>query len=272
MNFIERLESAVNKNNSLLCIGLDSDVAKIPKHLVDQPHPLFSFNRAIIDATHDLVCCYKPNIAYYEAQGTKGMRSLRYTIDYLHEKYPDIPIIIDAKRGDIGESDRQYAKAVFEYIGADAVTVNPYLGLDSLEPFLTYKDKGVIILCRTSNSGAVDFQDIRVKNMKLYEYVAKSAAKWNKQYGNCLLVVGATWPEQMKRIREIAKNMWFLVPGVGAQGGDIKNILATGLRNDKSGIIINSSRSIIYAGSGKTFPHDARTEAEKIRDTINSYR
>lgn len=272
MTFIQKIEKSSLSNNSLLCIGLDTDSTLIPKHLLSFPHPLFSFNRAIIEATHDLVCCYKPNIAFYEAQGTVGMRALRYTIDFIHEKHPDIPVILDAKRGDIGNSDRQYAKAIFDYIGADGVTVNPYQGFDSIEPFLSYKDKGVVILCRTSNKGASDFQDLKVKNMKLYEYIARSVVKWDKKYGNCLLVVGATWPVQMKDVRKIAKNMWFLVPGMGAQGGDLEQALKFGLRKDKSGLIINSSRSIIYAGKDKDYSQKARQAAIKLKDRINSFR
>lgn len=272
MHFQEKLNKLITKNNSILSIGLDSDQDKIPKHLLSLEDPLFVFNKAIIDATHDLVCAYKPNIAFYEAYGEKGHKNLKKTTEYLQAKYPEIPIILDAKRGDIGSTAKMYAKTVFDYWMADAVTVNPYLGLDSLEPFLKYEDKGIIILCRTSNPNASDFQDLMINNIPLYIYVAKKAVEWNKKYNNCILVVGSTWPEQLKKIRKIAPEMFFLVPGIGTQGGDLKKTLEYGLTKTRSGLIINSSSAIIYASSEKDFAQKARETAMTLKNQINKGR
>ncbi|MGB9883669.1 MAG: orotidine-5'-phosphate decarboxylase [Microgenomates group bacterium] len=245
--FFNKLQKIVEKNQSLICVGLDSDIEKIPAKFSDQ----YSFNKDIIDNTFDLVCSYKLNTAFYEAIGYKGILSLKKTCDYLKEKYPEIPIIIDAKRGDIGNTNNGYLKFVFDYLGADAVTVNPYLGSEALEPFLSKKDKGIIVLCKTSNQGAFEFQDLKVKDKKgdwyLYEYVAYQVAKkWNKNK-NCLLVVGATYPKELKKVREIVGDkMWILVPGVGAQGGDIKQVLQAGLNKKGQGLIINVSRNVIF--------------------------
>lgn len=277
MNFLKKLERQIKKNNSPLCIGLDPDLEKIPKHLLAENDPIFSFNKIIIDSTFDLVCSYKPNIAFYEAYGIDGLKSLKKTIDYLKSNFKNIPIILDAKRGDIGNTAKMYAKSLFDYWEADAVTVNPYLGLDAIEPFLKYKEKGIIILCRTSNPGAKDFQDTEVSiefhlYQPLYIKVAKKAVEWNKRYGNCLVVVGATWPEQLKKVREIATDMFFLVPGIGTQGADIKKILVNGLRKDKSGLIINASRAVIYASYDKDFASYARKKALEYKKLINRYR
>lgn len=291
MSFREKLKITVKKNNSLLCIGLDTDTNKIPKHLSDKGNTVFEFNKAMIDNTHDLVCCYKANIAYYSSQGTKGLESLIKTIRYSHDKYTNIPVILDAKRADIGSTSEQYAREVFDVIDADAVTINPYLGSDAVEPFLKHKDRGIIILCRTSNPGASDFQDLIVspqvpienhlggglartprENEPLYLKVAEKVVEWNKKYGNCLMVVGAGWPEEMKKIREIAREMFFLVPGIGTQGGDLENTLKSGLTQDKLGLIIHSARAIIYASSEKDFAEKARVKAIETKDNINRYR
>lgn len=272
MNFQQKLKNIIEKNNSLLCVGLDPDLEKFPSHFPKHTDSIFSFNHEIIEATHDLVCAYKPNIAFYEAYGIEGLIELKKTIDYLHDTYPEIPIILDAKRGDIGSTAAAYAKACFEYYDVDAVTVNPYLGLDSVEPFLEYKDKGVIVLCRTSNKGAVEIQDLQVDTQPLYDIVAKKVASdWNKN-DNCLLVVGATYPQELKTIREIVGDMFVLVPGIGAQGGDLENTLKNGLTQDKSGLIISSSRAILYASNSKDFAEQARAEAEKVKNDINTYR
>lgn len=273
MTFLAKLEKTVKRNNSLLCVGLDTDPKKIPKHLLDHPHPVFSFNKSIIDATHDIVACYKPNLAYYESHGTDGMRALRLTVDYIQETY-DIPVIADAKRADIASTSEQYAKALFKKYHFDAVTVNPYLGLDSIEPFLSYKNRGVVVLCRTSNQSASDFQDLQIagKNMKMYAYVAKTVVKWNTLYGNCLLVMGATHPRQIEEVRTIAKDLWFLVPGVGFQGGDMEKTLQYGLRGDRAGLLINVSRSLLYASAKKDFAETARNEAERLKNEINKHR
>lgn len=257
MNFNDKLEKIIKTNNSLLCVGLDTDISK---------NPVFEFNKQIIDETHDLVCSYKPNIAFYSAQGMDGINALVKTIEYIHSNYPDIPVILDAKRGDVGSTSKHYAKEAFDIYKADAVTVNPYLGFDSVKPFLEYHgDKGIIFLCRTSNPGASDFQDLKTDSSNVYLEVAKKINEWNRNYGNCLMVVGATWPEQLKKIREIAKNMFFLIPGIGTQGGDLQNTLKNGLRQDKSGLIISASRSIIFSNNPKK-------EAEKLKKEFNKYR
>ena len=204
--------------------------------------------------------------------GESGMRHLQKTIEYVHTTYPDIPVIVDAKRADIGSTSEQYAEWVFNYLKADAITVNPYLGVDAIEAFLKHQDKGIIILCRTSNPGAADFQDLLVDGKPLYIKVAEKIAKWDNKYKNCLIVVGATWPAQMKEIREIVPDMNFLVPGIGSQGGDIEGTMKAGLRSDKAGLIINAGRSIIYAGSDKDFSDKAREETLRLRNQINMFR
>jgi orotidine-5'-phosphate decarboxylase len=270
--FNQKIRTAMTKNNSLVCVGLDGDYNKLPEHLKSLPDPLFAFNKAIIDATADLVCSYKPNSAFYEAHGEDGMRQLKQTADYIHENYPDIPVILDAKRADIGNTNNGYVQFIFDYLGMDAVTLHPYLGSEALEPFLSRTDKGSIILCRTSNPGAAEFQDLISDGQPLYEHVARAVSStWNKN-DNCLLVVGATYPEEMKKIRSIAPNILFLVPGVGAQGGDVKAIMDNGIDSLNQGMIISSSRGIIYASSGTNFAEAARSETTKLKDEINSYR
>jgi orotidine-5'-phosphate decarboxylase len=272
MSFLLKLETAIQKNNSLLCLGLDTDIEKLPNHLRQEQYPVLAFNKQIIDATHDLVCSYKFQIAYYSALGISGVEQLIESIAYIRGKYPEIPIILDAKRGDIGNTSEQYAKEAFDIYKADAVTVNPYLGHDGLEPFLRREDKGVIILCRTSNPGANDFQDLKIEGEQLYMKVADKIVEWNNLYGNCLMVVGATYPEEMGRIRKLAPDMFFLVPGIGAQGGDLKQTMAMGLRKDGSGLLIHSARGIIYASNETDFVERAKEEAVRLRDEINSYR
>ncbi len=246
MSFVDKLDKTSQKNNSLLCVGLDVDLSNL-----DKSASLFDFNRKIIDATSDLVCAYKPNSAFYERYGANGLEALSQTIEYIHKK--EIPVILDAKRGDIGNSSAAYAKAAFEVFKADAITVNPYMGEDSLKPFLDYKDKGVFILCLTSNPGSKDFQT----QNDLYKEVAKKAVKWNKN-NNCCLVVGATKPEQLKEIRDIVGDMPILIPGIGAQGGDLEQVVKAGGKKT----IINSSRSIIYS-------KDPKAAAQELRDAIN---
>ena len=272
MTFAQKLDAIVEKNNSLLCPGLDTDINKIPQFLLSEKESLFFFNKRIIDATADLVCCYKANSAFYEAHGARGVEQLAKTCAYLKKFYPQIPIIIDAKRADIGNTNEGYVRYIFHYLKADAVTLHPYLGQEALAPFLNLKDKGLIILCRTSNPGAGEFQDFSVDGKKLYQYVAqKVVEQWNKN-NNCLLVVGATYPQEMKEIRSIAKDMTFLVPGIGAQGGDLENTLKNGLRKDKKGLLISSTRGILYASDGEDFAEKAREAARKLRDEINNYR
>lgn len=274
MNFLDKLNKAIEKNNSLVCVGLDSDFDKLPQSVKDEnhEHPQFEFNKDIINATADLVCAYKPNTAFYEARGEKGIKELKLTCDYINNMYPHIPIILDAKRADIGNTNVGYMKFCYDYLNIDAVTLQPYLGSEALRPFLDNKEKGVIILCRTSNPGAGEFQDLKIGEEALYQIVAKRVANdWNSN-NNCLLVVGATYPEELAEIRKRTGDMTFLVPGVGAQGGDVEATLKAGLNSEKRGLIINSSRGIIFASSEEDFDERAREETQKLRDQINQYR
>jgi orotidine-5'-phosphate decarboxylase len=268
--FIEQLERAWDVNGSLVCVGLDPEIERFPPQVVDQASPIFQFNKAIIDATADLVCAYKPQFAHYAAYEAEDQ--LERTIDYIQSTYPGIPVILDSKRGDVGNTAERYAIEAFERYHADAVTVNPYLGGDSIEPFLKYEDKGVIILCRTSNPGAGDLQDLEVGGRRLFHIVADLAARrWNSR-GNCALVVGATYPRELAEVREIVGNMPFLVPGVGAQGGDVAQAVQSGQTAAGAGLVISSSRSILYASSGEDFVSAAREATLKLRDQINASR
>ena len=262
MKFSDKLLNTSRKNKSWLCIGLDPDPELMPG--VD----VLQFNKAIIEATCDLVCAYKPNLAFYEALGTEGLTILEKTVKYMPS---DIPLIGDAKRGDIGNTAKAYAKALFSVLGFDAATVNPYLGFDSIEPFINHQDKGVFILCRTSNPGATDFQNLYTNGLPLYEAVARKAKEWNT-YGNIGLVVGATYPEELKKVRSICPEMPLLIPGIGAQGGDLASAVSYGVDARGEKAIINVSRQILYASKEKAFAQAARTMAEKIRNQINDYR
>lgn len=272
MTFKDKLNTTIQKNNSLLCVGLDTDFEKLPPSIRKQHEPIFAFNKAIIDATATFVCCYKIQIAYYASLGIPGIQALMRTIHHVHTNYPDLPVILDAKRGDIGETSEKYAQEAFDSFEADAVTVNPYLGKDALIPFLRRKEKGIIVLCRTSNKGASDFQDLISDEEPVYLKVARAVTQWNAEFGNCLLVVGATWPDDMKKIRAVSPEMFFLVPGIGAQGGNLEKTMRAGLREDKSGLIIHAARSILYASSGEDFAEKAREEAVKLTNLINCYR
>ena len=267
MRFTEKLLNASRKNNSLVCVGLDTDLQKIPRHLLKREDPTLAFNQKIIDSTSDLVCAYKPNMAFYEAQGSRGWESLKKTCESIPE---EIPVIIDAKRGDIGNTARMYAKAVFEELKGDAVTVNPYMGEDAVSPFLEHEVKCAFVLCLTSNKGARDFQ-LSKEGKPLYEIVAEKVLSWNEK-GNCGLVVGATHPEQLKRIREIATSLPFLIPGIGAQAGDVESTVKFGTDENGELAIINSSRGILYASHQEDFDQAARKEAQRLRDSINLYR
>lgn len=239
-----------------LCVGLDSDVAKLPKGQTQ-----LSFNQAIIETTKDLVAAFKPNSAFYESQGAAGYETLKKTIDFIHKKAPHAVVILDAKRGDIGNTNKGYAQSAFEDLKADAITLNPYLGGEALQPFLDYKEKGCFILCRTSNEGAKEFQDLQIDGEPLYLKIAKQVAKhWNKNK-NCGLVVGATYPEELKKVREVAPDIPFLVPGVGAQGGDLQTVL----KNAGNLCLIHVSRSILFASTGPDFAEVARNELLKLR-------
>jgi orotidine-5'-phosphate decarboxylase len=268
--FRSLLERAWDKNDSLVCVGLDPEIERFPAHIRAQPSPIFQFNRAIVDATADLVCAYKPQFAHYAAYEAEDQ--LERTIEYIHRVHPDVPVILDAKRGDIGHTAERYAIEAFERYGADAVTVNPYLGGDSLEPFLRHAERGVVILCRTSNPGASDLQDLPVEGRPLYQVVAELAARrWNSR-GNCLLVVGATYPRELAEVRALVGDMPLLVPGVGAQGGDVEQVVASGRTPSGTGLIVSSSRAILYASAGEHFAAAARTATAKLRDQINASR
>jgi len=267
MKFVQRLEQAWAATDSLVCVGLDPDPARLPKHLAATRHPLFEFGRAIVDATADLVCAFKPQIAFYAA--ARAEDQLEMTIDHIRRRYPGIPVILDAKRGDIGSTAEMYAKEAFERYQADAVTVNPYMGFDALAPFLDFEDKGVIVLCRTSNPGAREVQDVESKGRKLYQIIAEKAARdWNTN-GNVLLVVGATYPDELLHIRAIVGDMPILVPGVGAQGGDVAAVVRNGVTTAGTGLVISSSRAVLYASGGEDYAAAARFVAQQLRDDIN---
>ncbi len=258
--FIEMLESRQKRVRSLLCVGLDPQTGKIPAQIARKEYPIYEFNRNIIEETNPFTCSYKPQVAYYSGIGAE--KELKMTIDFLHERFPDIPVILDAKRGDIGPTAEMYAREAFDRYNADAVTVNPYMGFDSIKPFTDRKEKGVVVLCKTSNPHSGDFQDLTVDGTPLYLRVAEKArSEWNYN-GNVLLVAGATYPSQIRGIRAAVPEMTLLVPGVGAQGGSIREIISAGLRKDGLGIVINSSRAIIHASSGMDFAEKARAAAE----------
>ena len=265
-SFRDRLTRAFEANRSLLCVGLDPDPALMAIPDVD------AFNRAIVDATSDLVCAYKPNLGFYEALGADGLRALWDTIDHIRRAAPSAIILADAKRGDIASSSVKYARALFDVWGFDAATVNPYQGGDSLAPFLEYGDRGVFVLCRTSNRGAGELQDLPVDGVNgarpLYEVVAERASAWNGR-GNVGLVVGATYPEQLRRVRALCPDMPVLLPGVGAQEGELRASVNAGVDGNGRGLIVSSSRSVLYASSGNDFAEAARAAAERLRDEID---
>ena len=253
----------IQKKKSFLCIGLDVDLNKIPQNLLKEEDPIFAFNKAIIDATHHLCVAYKPNTAFYEAYGLKGWRSLEKTINYINDKYPEIFTIADAKRGDIGNTSSMYAKAFFEDLAFDSVTVAPYMGKDSVEPFLAFKNKHTILLALTSNQGAFDFQTKKVEGKELYKQVLETSKTW-KNSDNLMYVVGATKAEYFSDIRKIVPDSFLLVPGVGAQGGNLQEVCKYGM-NSQVGLLINSSRGIIYASNEEDFAKAAATKAKEIQ-------
>lgn len=289
-NFRQMLDTQWAKNN-FVCVGLDSEYSKIPdclaRHVFDDPmitsqdfirdsklavQCMLVFNRAIVEATKDLVCAYKPNAAFYEAHGAEGIAALERTIADIHAIAPDVPVILDAKRADIGNTNAGYVDAAFGFLRADAITVHPYLGAEALQPFLARAEKGVIVLCRTSNPGAGEFQDLSVNGEPLYRFVARRVAnEWNKS-GNCALVVGATYPDELREVRGFVGDMPILIPGIGAQGGDVEKTVSAGKDSRSWGMIINSSRGIIFASKGADFAEAARRETEKLRNLINKYR
>ncbi len=275
MVFMQSLRQAWARNNSLVCVGLDPEPSKFPVHLRDTPDAVFEFCRDIVDATADLVCAYKPQIAHFAA--LRAEDALERLIAHIHDRHPGVPVILDAKRGDIGSTAQHYVSEAFDRYRADAVTLNPYLGRDSVQPFLDRADKGVILLCHTSNPGAADLQDLLVSDQHgggrpLYQHVAQLIARdWNA-HGNCALVTGATWPEQLAEVRALVGDVPLLVPGIGAQGGDVEAVVRNGRTNDGSGLMISSSRAILYAGSGADFASAARHATRELRDSINRYR
>ena len=262
----EQLVAQIHLKKSFLCIGLDVDISKIPKHLLELEDPIFSFNKAIIDATHHLCVAYKPNTAFYEAYGIKGWQALEKTIKYLNKQYPEIFTVADAKRGDIGNTSTMYAKAFFEDLAFDSVTVAPYMGKDSVEPFLAFNNKHTIMLALTSNKGAFDFQTKKVDNKELYKEVLETSKSW-KNSKNLMYVVGATKAEYFKEIREIIPNSFLLVPGVGAQGGNLQDVCKYGLSKN-IGLLINSSRGIIYASNKNDFAKVATIKAEELQQQM----
>ena len=259
----QQLIEQIKVKQSFLCIGLDVDLNKIPKHLLEDEDPIFAFNKAIIDATHHLCVAYKPNTAFYEAYGIKGWKSLERTIQYLNENHPEIFTIADAKRGDIGNTSSMYAKAFFEDLGFDSVTVAPYMGKDSVEPFLEFKDKHTILLALTSNEGAFDFQTKTIDGKELYKQVLETSKTWRNSE-NLMYVVGATKAAYFKEIRKIIPTNFLLVPGVGAQGGSLKEVCRYGM-NDSVGLLINSSRGIIYASNDADFAVVAAEKAKELQ-------
>ena len=272
MNFISQLQTAWQDNNSLLCVGLDPAPEKLPLHLRERPieEAFTEFCIAIIDATAAYACAFKPQIAYFAAHRAEA--ALETIIQYSRTHYPHIPVILDAKRGDIGSTAEQYAIEAFERYRADAVTVNPYMGFDSVQPYLAYPDKGVIILCRTSNAGGSDLQFLQVGNTPLYQVVAhKVAHEWNTS-GQCALVVGATFPNEIKEVRDIVGDMPLLIPGIGAQGGDLAATMQAGQTSMGTGVMINSSRAIIYASTGEDFAQVAAQVARETQQAINALR
>ena len=262
----QALISQIQQKKSFLCIGLDVDLTKIPTHLLKEEDPIFEFNKQLIDATHKLTVAYKPNTAFYEAYGIKGWTALEKTNNYIKTNYPEIFTIADAKRGDIGNTSTRYAKAFFEDLNFDAITVAPYMGIDSVEPFLEFKNKTTILLALTSNKGGADFQNLKVGNIELYQQVIKTALTY-KNSENLMFVVGATRPTYFNEIRKILPNHFLLVPGIGAQGGNLQEVCNNGITNECD-LLINSSRGIIYAGSGIDFAYAAQKIALKIQQEM----
>jgi len=271
MNFTQKLQSAAQRNQSWLCVGLDPDLEKIPQHLIDQhgSDAIIYFTKAIVDATREYVCAYKPNSAFYESLGPMGLEMLKVTREIIPN---DIPMILDAKRGDLGNSSKHYAKAAFEVYGADCLTLSPYMGLDSLQPFIDYGDRGLFILCRTSNPSAKEIQDLDVGGQPLYLKIAQQIARWRDQSQSSHIgaVVGATYPDELKSIRDVLGNdLVILIPGIGSQGGDLQAAVLSGMNSSGQNGIINASRSVIFASSGEDFADEAGSVTKALRDQIN---
>ena len=271
MGFMQQLRQRWDDAGTLVCVGLDPEPAKFPARFRGDPDGVFAFCRAVVDATAEFACAFKPQFAHFAALGAED--ALQRLVAHIHQAHPGVPVILDAKRGDIGSTAMQYAVEAFERHAADAVTLNPYLGRDSLQPFLDRADRGAVILCRTSNPGAADLQDLAMADGRpLYQHVAETVARdWNGN-GNCLLVVGATWPEQLREVRASVGDVPFLVPGVGAQGGDVEAVVRNGRAADGTGLLVSSSRAILYASSGDDHADASATAARSLRDEINRYR
>lgn len=272
-NFHELLKNKWEQKR-FVCVGLDSNYTQLPPHFREAAHAgiaLLNFNKAIIDATCDIVCAYKPNQAFYEAHGDIGLQALHHTIAYIHQVAPDVPVILDAKRADIDNTNMGYIQESFEYLKADAITVHPYLGGEALKPFLEQKDKGIIVLCRTSNPGSSEFQNLMINGEPLYHVIARHVSKkWNI-HGNCGLVAGATHIEELRHIREvIGDDMPLLIPGIGTQGGDLQKTVEASKNSQGTGIIISASRSIIFASTEKNFAEEARKETLKLHNDISA--
>ncbi len=275
MNFVAALETRWQQANSLVCVGIDPEPARFPVKFAADPDAIFNFCRDIVDATAQYACCFKPQIAHFAAHAAED--SLQRLIAHIHVQYPDIPVILDAKRGDIGSTAQHYAAEAFDRFAADAVTANPYLGRDSVQPLLDRADKGVVILCHTSNPGAADFQDLQVtdengQHRPLYQHVAETVARHWNGHGNCALVVGATWPEQLREVRAIVGDMPLLIPGIGAQGGDVDAVVKHGRNVDGTGLMVSSSRAILYASQGDDYAQAAALAANALREQINRSR
>jgi orotidine-5'-phosphate decarboxylase len=275
MHFVTALKNRWRDANSLVCVGLDPEPAKFPAKFANDQDAIFNFCRAIADATAEHACCFKPQIAYFAARRAED--ALERLIAHIHAMHPGIPVILDAKRGDMGTTARQYAVEAFQRYDADAVTLNPYQGLDAAQPFLDHADRGCVFLCHTSNPGARDFQELVVHpesrdGRPLYQHVAQTIAEQWNAHGNCLLVVGATFPEELTQVRALVGDLPLLIPGVGAQGGDVEAVVRNGATADGTGLVVSSSRAILYASSGDDFAEAAAAAAKALRDEINRYR
>lgn len=268
--FKDRLLEAMRTNRSLVCVGLDFEMELVPQTVRETEFPIFEFNRAIIEATQDLVCSYKPNAAFYERHGETGWNMLRKTVELVPQ---EVPVILDVKRGDVANTAQKYAEAYFDDLGVDAVTVNPYMGTDAVEPFTDYEDRGVFVLCRTTNPGAADFQELVADGAPLYEHVARKAIEWNKVHDNVGLVAPATEPDRLQRIRRlVGPKMPLLAPGIGAQGGRITQAVQHGANLRGEMLVLNASRSILYASQDDDFAAAARTATQRMRDEANEAR
>lgn len=261
MTAMKKVQKRMEMTNSLVCVGLDSDYEKLPDRFKDEEYPQFLFNKWIIDETHEYVCAYKPNIAFYEARGEQGSRELKMTMEYIQEKHPDIFTICDAKRADIGSTNDGYVAGIFDWLGFDAITLHPYLGREALAPFLKRRDKVSIVLCHTSNPGAGEVQDLEVNGRPLWLEIAHRVThEWNVNK-NCMLVVGATYPKELAIVRKVVGDMTLLIPGIGAQGGEVGETIRAGKNSEKRGMILNSSRAIIFSP-------DPKAQAKKLCDEI----